>query len=68
MTQKEKLFKRIKETGKLSNEDARYIENNHWEFENIPVFKKRIVDECTKYIYVDRDYRPYESMFVRKKR
>ena len=56
MTQKEKLFKRIKKTGKLSNADARYIETHHWEFENIPVFKKRTEDKCAK------------CMFVRKKR
>ena len=34
------IFKRIKETGKLSNDDANYIANHHWDFQ-IPMFVRK---------------------------
>ena len=34
------IFKRIRETGKISNDDANYIENHYWDFQ-MPMFKKR---------------------------
>ena len=38
------IFKRIKETGKLSNDDAEYIRNHYWDFQ-MPMFKKKVRNE-----------------------
>ena len=38
------IFKRIKETGKLSVDDAIYIENHYWDFQ-MPAFKRRCRNE-----------------------
>ena len=34
------IFKRIKETGKLSIEDSKYIKDHYWDFQ-IPMFKRK---------------------------